>query len=84
VLPRGAVEVPAGDRAAGHGCPAAATLAISAMVDLFKASELHALASLAATPEGGSALARLPALGAVRNPIVERQIDDAARNFRER
>ena len=58
--------------------------AISAMVDLFEASELEALASFAATPEGRSALAKLPALGAVLNPIVERQIDDAARNFRER
>jgi hypothetical protein len=58
--------------------------AISAMVDLFEASELQALASFAATPEGRSALAKLPALGAILNPIVERQIDDAARNFRER
>jgi hypothetical protein len=58
--------------------------AISAMVDLFEASELQALASFAATPEGRSALAKLPALGAVLNPIVERQIEDAARKFRER
>jgi hypothetical protein len=29
-------------------------------------------------------LPSLPALGAILNPIVERQIDDAARNFRER
>jgi hypothetical protein len=58
--------------------------AISAMVDLFEASELQALASFAATPEGRSALAKLPALGAVLNPIVERQIEDAARDFRER
>ena len=54
------------------------------MVDLFEASELQALASFAATPEGRSALAKLPALGAILNPIVERQIEDAARNFRER
>jgi hypothetical protein len=58
--------------------------AISAMVDLFEASELQALASFAATPEGRSALAKLPALGAVLNPIVERQIEDAERRFRER
>jgi hypothetical protein len=55
-----------------------------AMVDLFEASELQALASFAATPEGRSALAKLPALGAVLTPIVERQIEDAARGFRER
>jgi hypothetical protein len=55
--------------------------AISAMVDLFEAGELQALASFAATPEGRSALAKLPALGAVLNPIVERQIEDAARDF---
>jgi hypothetical protein len=48
------------------------------------ASELQALASLAATPEGRSALAKLPALGAVLTPIVERQIADAERDFRER
>ena len=54
------------------------------MVDLFEASELQALASFAATPEGRSALAKLPALGAILNPIVERQIEDAARDFRER
>jgi hypothetical protein len=58
--------------------------AISAMVDLFEASELRALASIAATPEGRSALAKLPALGAVLNPIIERQIADAERRFRER
>ena len=58
--------------------------ATSAMVDLFEASELQALASLAATPEGRSALAKLPALGAVLTPIVERQIEDAARGFGER
>ena len=54
------------------------------MVDLFEASELQALASFAATPEGRSALAKLPALGAILNPIVERQIEDAERDFRER
>jgi hypothetical protein len=58
--------------------------AISAMVDLFEAGELEALASFAATPAGRSALAKLPALGAVLNPIVERQIADAEREFRER
>ena len=58
--------------------------AISAMVDLFEASELEALASFAATPEGRSALAKLPALGAILAPIVERQIEDAERRFRER
>ena len=58
--------------------------AISAMVDLFEASELAALASFAATPEGRSALAKLPALGAILTPIVERQIADAERRFRER
>jgi hypothetical protein len=58
--------------------------AISAMVDLFEASELAALASFAATPEGRSALAKLPALGAILTPIVERQIEDAERRFRER
>lgn len=58
--------------------------AISAMVDLFEASELQALASFAATLEGRSALAKLPALGAILNPIVERQIEDAERRFRER
>jgi hypothetical protein len=58
--------------------------AISAMVDLFEASELEALSSFAATPEGRSALAKLPALGAILNPIVERQIEDATRDFRER
>lgn len=58
--------------------------AISAMVDLFEASELNALASFAATPDGRSALAKLPALGAILNPIVERQIEDAERRFRQR
>ena len=58
--------------------------AISAMVDLFEASELEALASFAATPEGRSALAKLPALGAILNPIIERQIEDAERSFRDR
>jgi hypothetical protein len=58
--------------------------AISAMVDLFEASELEALTSFAATPDGRSALAKLPALGAILNPIVERQIADAERSFRER
>jgi hypothetical protein len=58
--------------------------AIIAMVDLFEASELEALTSFAATPEGRSALAKLPALGAVLTPIVERQITDAERSFRER
>jgi hypothetical protein len=58
--------------------------AIIAMVDLFETSELQALASFAATPEGRSALAKLPALGAVLTPIVERQIRDAERDFRER
>jgi hypothetical protein len=58
--------------------------AISAMVDLFEAIELRALASFAATPEGRSALAKLPALGAILTPIVERQITDAERRFRER
>lgn len=57
--------------------------AISAMVDLFEADELQALASFAATPEGRSALAKLPALGAVLNPIIERQIEDAEREFRQ-
>jgi hypothetical protein len=54
------------------------------MVDLFEASESKALAPLAATPEGRSALAKLPALGAILNPIVERQIGDAERRFRAR
>jgi hypothetical protein len=57
--------------------------ATSSMVDLFEADELHALASFAATPEGRSALAKLPALGAMLNPIIERQIEDAARGFGE-
>jgi hypothetical protein len=58
--------------------------ATSAMVDLFEASELQALASFAATPEGLSALARLPAVGAILSPIVERQIESAERDFRTR
>jgi hypothetical protein len=58
--------------------------AISAMVDLFEASELQALVAFAGTPEGRSALAKLPALGAILTPIVERQISDAERSFRER
>jgi hypothetical protein len=58
--------------------------AVIAMVDLFEASELQALASLAATPEGRSALAKLPALGAVLTPIIERQITDAERSSRGR
>jgi hypothetical protein len=55
--------------------------ATSAMVDLFEAEELRALTSFAATPEGRSALAKLPALGAIINPIIERQITDAADEF---
>ena len=43
--------------------------------------ELEGLASFAATPEGRSALAKLPALGAILTPIVERQIADAERDF---
>lgn len=58
--------------------------ATSAMVDLFEASELQALVAFATTPEGRSALAKLPALGAILTPIVERQISDAERSFRER
>ena len=58
--------------------------AISEMVEIFEANELRALASFAATPEGRSALAKLPALGAALSPIVERQIADAERRFRER
>jgi hypothetical protein len=58
--------------------------AISAMVDLFEASELQALASFAATAEGRAALGKLPALGAILNPIVERQIKDAEHEFRRR
>ncbi len=58
--------------------------AIGAMVDLFEASELEALASFAATPEGRSALAKLPALGAILTPLLDRQIADAERRFRER
>ena len=58
--------------------------AISAMVDLFEASELEALTSFAATPDGRSALSKLPALGAILTPIVERQIADAERDFRAR
>lgn len=55
-----------------------------AMVDLFEASELQALASFAATPDGRSALAKLPALGAVLDPIIRRQIADAERSLRRR
>jgi hypothetical protein len=58
--------------------------AISAMVDLFEADELEALASFATTSQGRSALAKLPALGAILIPIVERQIEDAERDFRAR
>jgi hypothetical protein len=58
--------------------------ATSAMVDLFEASELEALASFAAMPEGRAALAKLPALGAILTPLVERQISDAERDFRRR
>ena len=58
--------------------------AISAMVDLFEADELEALASFATTPQGRSALAKLPALGSILIPIVERQIEDAEREFRAR
>jgi hypothetical protein len=58
--------------------------AISAMVDLFEASELEALASFAGTPEGRAALAKLPALGAILSPIVGRQISDAERRFQQR
>ena len=58
--------------------------ATSAMVELFEVDELKALASFAATPEGRSALAKLPALGAILTPIVERQISDAERRFLER
>ena len=58
--------------------------AIGEMVELFEASELEALVSFAATPEGRAALAKLPALGAALNPIIQRQIDDAERSFRER
>ena len=57
--------------------------ATGAMVDLFEAEELRALASFAAMPEGRSALAKLPALGAVLNPIIQRQITDAADAFEE-
>jgi len=54
------------------------------MVDLFEAEELRALSTFAATPEGRSALAKLPALGAILNPIIQRQIADAADEFQER
>ena len=60
--------VPAVDESTGH----------------VEADELEALASFAATPEGLSALAKLPALGAILIPIVERQIADAERDFRAR
>jgi hypothetical protein len=58
--------------------------AISAMVDLFEAGELEALAAFVATPHGRSALGKLPAPGAILAPIVERQISDAERQYRER
>jgi len=58
--------------------------AISAMVELFEVDELKALASFASTPDGRTALAKLPALGAILNPIVERQVEDAERRFRAR
>ena len=58
--------------------------AISAMVDLFEASELAALGAVAAPPAGRAALAQMPAHGAVLTPIVERQIADAERRFRQR
>lgn len=58
--------------------------ATSAMVELFEARELEALASFAATPEGRAALAKLPALGTILTPIIERQISDAERDFRRR
>lgn len=58
--------------------------AISAMVELFEVNELKALTSFAATPDGRSALAKLPALGAILNPIVERQVMDAERRFQDR
>ena len=58
--------------------------ATSAMVDLFEADELRALTAFASTPEGRSALSKLPALGAILTPIIERQIDDAARDFESR
>jgi hypothetical protein len=57
--------------------------ATGAMVDLFEVEELRALASFVATPEGRSALAKLPALGAIINPIIQRQITDAADDFKE-
>ncbi len=57
--------------------------ATSAMVDLFEAEELQALTAFAATAEGRAALAKLPALGAILNPIVQRQITDAADEFQE-
>jgi hypothetical protein len=88
---RRAAELPASERAAfiafttrNVDFEMTRFYAISAMVDLFEASELQALASFAATPEGRSALAKLPALGAILTPIVERQIADAERRFRAR
>ena len=88
---RRAAELPASERAAFIAFIARNVdfemtrfYAISAMVDLFDASELQALASFARTPEGRSALAKLPALGAILNPIVERQIADAERRFQTR
>jgi hypothetical protein len=88
---RRAAELPASERAAfiafttrNVDFEMTRFYAISAMVDLFEASELMALASFAATSEGRSALAKLPALGAILTPIVERQIADAERRFRAR
>jgi hypothetical protein len=56
--------------------------AIGEMVELFDAAELDALAAFGATPEGRAALAKLPALGTSLGPLIQRQIDDAARNFK--
>jgi hypothetical protein len=88
---RRAAELPASERAAfiafttrNVDFEMTRFYAISAMVDLFEASELQAMASFAATSEGRSALAKLPALGAILTPIVERQIADAERRFRAR
>ena len=57
---------------------------LGAAADLVIGRAFAELVSFAATPEGRSALAKLPALGAILNPIVERQIADAERSFRER
>jgi hypothetical protein len=88
---RRAAELPASERAAfiafttrNVDFEMTRFYAISAMVDLFEADELEALASFATTPQGRSALAKLPALGAILIPIVERQIEDAERDFRAR